>query len=189
MNRDETRKLLLAARARDNRKIPEELITAWQQDLNDIPYDLAEAALRWHYQHSHEWLMAAHIRANADHLQQQRRRAQRRQREAEADRADRAARDSRPLRDRSPELQALVREVGARLTTPASLAITARWRSKRIVPGPRPAPPSPAIPPPRPPQLTDADRIARESQAVQALHAAGRPCGIATCTRPACLNA
>jgi hypothetical protein len=186
MNRDQIRKLLAAAQARDNRKITHELVVAWEQDLGDIPYGLAEAALRWHYQHSHEWLMAAHIRANANHLEQAHRRALRRRREAQAAQADLAARDSRPLRDRSPEIQALVRAVAAKLTTPASQAINARWRARRPAAGPQPAPPPPTVPPPQAPDLTDDERAERESQAVQALHAAGRPCGSPACARPEC---
>lgn len=186
MNRDEIRKLLQAARARDNRKITDDLITAWQQDLDDLPYALAEAALRWHYQHSHDWLMAAHIRANAAHLQRERRRAQYRQHEAEATRAALAARDTRPLRDRSEDVQALVRETAIRLTTPASLAIGARWRARRITPGPSQPTPPPTTPPPLAADLTESDRAAREGEAIRALHSAGRPCGSPTCTRPEC---
>ncbi|WP_051367476.1 hypothetical protein [Hamadaea tsunoensis] len=187
MTRDEIRDLLRAARARDNRKITDDLITAWQQDLDDLPYALAEAALRWHYQHSHEWLMAAHIRANAAHLQRERLRAQYRRRQAEAAQADRANRDTRPLRDRSADIQALVHEMAARLTTPASLAITAAWRARRITAGPsRPAPPPPAPPPA---DLSDTDRAAREAEAIRALHKAGRPCGSPNCARPECVDA
>jgi hypothetical protein len=189
VTRDEIRKLLAAARARDNRKITHDLIVAWEQDLGDIPYGLAEAALRWHYQHSHEWLMAAHIRTNAVHLEQAQRRALRRRREAEAAQADRAVRDTRPLRDRSPELQSLIRAIAAQLTTPASQAISARWRARRAISGPRLAPPPPEVPPSRPADLSDADWAARESQAVRALHAAGRPCGSPACTRRECVDA
>lgn len=188
MTRAEIRKLLHAAKARDNRKVTEDLITAWQQDLDGIPYPLAEAALRWHYQHSHEWLMAAHIRANANHLERERRRAAYRQRQAQAAQADRAARDTRPLRDRSADVQALVRDMAARLTTPASLAIGARWRARRITAGPsHPAAPPSAVPSPA--DLSDADLAAREAEAIRALHTAGRPCGSPACTRPECLDA
>jgi len=188
MNRDEIKKLLTAASVRDNRKLSGALIDAWQQDLGDLPYGLAEAALRWHYQHSNEWLMAAHIRTNATFLEQAHRRAQRLQREAEAAAAEQAARDTRPLRDRRPEVQALVRAAAARLTTPASLSINARWRARRITSRADPPPPAatgdraePAVPKP-----TAKDIAERETQAVQALHDAGRPCGQPGCTRLAC---
>ena len=91
---------------------------------------------------------------------------------------------TRPLHDRSPQVQALVRAMAARLTTPASLAINARWRARRLTSVARPS--APATPPPTVPTLTGLELATRERQAVQALHEAGRPCGASTCDRPEC---
>lgn len=188
MNRDEIGRLLRAAAARDNRKLTKERTDAWFADLHDLPFGLALAALILHYRTSTEYLMPAHIRHNAQVLAHQRRRELRLQREATAAHADRQARDTRPLTDRSPQVQALVRDIAARLTTPTSQALTARWRARRMTnhrstpaqPSTAAAEPSPAV------KLTAHDIVHRESQAIQALHDAGRPCGSPDCDRPGC---
>lgn len=62
MDAVEAAALLTLASLRDNRKVTEETAMAWAEDLSDIDFDDAKAALSRHFGHSTEYLMAGHIR-------------------------------------------------------------------------------------------------------------------------------
>jgi hypothetical protein len=61
MNRSETATLLALAAARDRRTIGETDVLAWTEDLGDIAFVEARAALTRHFRTSTKYLMPAHI--------------------------------------------------------------------------------------------------------------------------------
>ena len=118
MNPADVPRLLAMAAARDNRKRNDAMAVAWFQDLGDLAFDLAVEAMNRHYRTSTEYLMPVHIRRLAEEIDRERRRDARLQREAIAAQREQLAIDSRPLADRSAELQQLVRETAEKLSTP-----------------------------------------------------------------------
>lgn len=62
MDSVEAAALLTLASLRDNRKVTEETAMAWAEDLADISFDDAKAALSRHFGYSTDYLMAGHIR-------------------------------------------------------------------------------------------------------------------------------
>lgn len=118
MNPDDVPRLLAMAAARDNRKRNDAMAVAWYQDLGDLAFDVAVEAMNRHYRTSAEYLMPVHIRRLAEEIDRERRRDARLQREAVAAQREQLALDSRPLADRSAELQQLVRETAEKLSTP-----------------------------------------------------------------------
>lgn len=111
-------RLLAMAAARDNRKPSQPMALAWFQDLGDLDFDTAVEAMNRHYRTSTDYLMPVHIRRLAEEIDRERRRAIREHREAIAAEQERLALDSRPMADRSAELQALIRETSEKLSTP-----------------------------------------------------------------------
>lgn len=118
MNPADVPRLLAMAAARDNRKRNDAMAIAWFQDLGDLAFDAAVEAMNQHYRTSDEYLMPVHIRRIAEELDRERRREARLQREAITADRERRALDSRPIADRSAELQALIRETSEKLSTP-----------------------------------------------------------------------
>lgn len=62
MNRTETAALLLYVAARDNRKADDAQAEAWFEDLGDLSFEDCKAAVRHHFQKSHDYLMPSHVR-------------------------------------------------------------------------------------------------------------------------------
>lgn len=62
MTRSEAAVLLGLAAARDRRIVGDADVLAWAEDLDDITFDEAHAALREHFRESTEYFTAAHVR-------------------------------------------------------------------------------------------------------------------------------
>lgn len=101
----ETARILAWAAAFDRRTIGEADVLAWCEALDGVSVDDALAAVTEHYRSSTGWLMPAHVRRHAEHLDHERRRLER----ENFERAALAAEAGDPTRrDRSPEVQALL---------------------------------------------------------------------------------
>jgi len=116
VNREETKRLLAAAAARDNRQPSEPMLEAWLVDLGDLPYDLAVAAVNRHFRTSTDYLMPVHVRRLAEEIHREHRRERREAHEALTREHERLALDSRPLADRSAEVRQLVAETVEKLS-------------------------------------------------------------------------
>jgi len=117
MNIEETNRLLTVLQQIDKRIIDDPTVIVWQEVLHDLPLDDCVRAATVHYRESTEYLMPAHIVAGARAIQRERMRAERDHERELARIADEAI-ERGPLRDRSPEVQALIAEIRDRL--PAS---------------------------------------------------------------------
>lgn len=73
MNRSETALLLGAIAARDQRTVGETDVLAWHEDLSDLPFDDARAAVSRHFRDSTDRIMPAHIRRQTRILRDERR--------------------------------------------------------------------------------------------------------------------
>lgn len=107
MTFDEAATLLGLAAARDNRKPSQAMASAWSEDLEDIPFDLARRAVSLHFRESTEYLMPVHVRAIVTGLKREQHRIEREAREErlgiEAGEVDRRA-----LKDLDPKVKAFV---------------------------------------------------------------------------------
>jgi len=65
--------LLAAASGRDQRTIGDADVLAWHEDIGDLPYDLARAALGRHYRESTDRIMPAHVRRLIRTIREERR--------------------------------------------------------------------------------------------------------------------
>jgi len=115
VNREETKRLLAAASARDNRQPSEPMLEAWLVDLGDLPYELAVAAVNRHFRTSTDYLMPVHVRRLAEDITREHRRERREAHEAVTAQQERLALDSRPLADRSAEVRQLVADAAAQI--------------------------------------------------------------------------
>jgi len=117
--------VLTKAAAYDRRTIGRAEVMAWYEALGDV--DLADAleAVADHYAESTDWLMPAHVRRLTAEIGRERARAVAAETEALAIEAECERTDLRPLRDRSPEIQAFVRRV--RDVLPAGDPDALRW--------------------------------------------------------------
>lgn len=73
MNKSEVAMLLAAASGRDQRTIGDADVLAWHEDIGELPYELAQEALRRHYRESTERLMPAHIWRQVRRIRDERR--------------------------------------------------------------------------------------------------------------------
>lgn len=112
MNLAETHDLLRLAASFDNRRFDDVTVISWQQVLDDVPFDDAQAGVLRHFRDSAEWLMPVHVRRLAEEIDRERRRARRERLEQAAIEAE-AADPTR--RDRSPQVQALLDDVLGRI--------------------------------------------------------------------------
>lgn len=113
MNRREAALLLGMAAARDRRTIGDADVRAWAEDLDDIDFADAQAALRQHFRESTEWLMPVHIRRRATEIVRERHRIERETAEAEREAIEAAQRG--PVEDRSPDVTDLLGRLAAKL--------------------------------------------------------------------------
>jgi hypothetical protein len=107
MTFDEAKTLLALAAARDNRKPSEAMASAWSEDLDGVPFNLARQAIGQHFRESTEYLMPVHIRRIATELDREQRRAIREAREERLG-IEAAAVDRRALKDLDPAVKAFV---------------------------------------------------------------------------------
>lgn len=75
MNRSEIALLLGAVAARDRRTIGETDVLAWHEDLGDLGFDEARAAVSRHFRESTDYLMPAHIRQHVKVIRAEQRKA------------------------------------------------------------------------------------------------------------------
>lgn len=73
MNRSETALLLGSIAARDQRTIGETDVLAWHEDLGDLPFEDARAAVSRHFRESTDRIMPAHIRRQVRIIRDERR--------------------------------------------------------------------------------------------------------------------
>lgn len=73
MNRSETALLLGAIAARDQRTVGETDVLAWHEDLGDLPFEDARAAVSRHFRDSTDRIMPAHIRRQVRIIRDERR--------------------------------------------------------------------------------------------------------------------
>jgi hypothetical protein len=77
MNRAEIAQLLGLAAARDRRTVGTADVAAWFEDLGDLDFADARAALGRHFRETTDWLMPAHIRRHVKALRAERREVER----------------------------------------------------------------------------------------------------------------
>ncbi len=65
MNLAQTHDLLMFIAAYDNRRFDDATVYAWQEAVNDIPFDDARRAVIDHFRESREYLMPVHVRQGA----------------------------------------------------------------------------------------------------------------------------
>lgn len=118
MTFDEAATLLALAAARDNRKPSEAMASAWSEDLDGVPFDLARLAIGQHFRESTEYLMPVHIRRIATELDREQRRAIREAKEQRLAIEAAAETDARPLKDRAPAIQEFVRQQALKFAVP-----------------------------------------------------------------------
>lgn len=82
MNKTELSKLLAVASAVDNRRVTPETVEAWHLVVGHLSLDVAHEALLMHQRDSTDYLMPAHIVANAKRVRARREREQRMSRPA-----------------------------------------------------------------------------------------------------------
>jgi hypothetical protein len=104
----ETSDLLTLIASVDNRRVGDEVVIAWQEILNDLPYDDCRAAVVAHRRTSPEYLMPVHIRRLAEDYARERRRAHN---EAVEDAQRRALYADTTRRDRSQDVYALIQQL------------------------------------------------------------------------------
>jgi hypothetical protein len=75
MNRSEIALLLGAVAARDRRTIGEADVLAWFEDLGDLGFEEARAAVSRHFRESTDYLMPAHIRQHVKVIRTETRKA------------------------------------------------------------------------------------------------------------------
>ncbi|GGH34015.1 hypothetical protein [Microbacterium album] len=68
MNIQQTNELLLRIQVIDNRQIGDSTVLAWHELVADLDYDVAVEAVRMHRMESKEYLVPAHVRANAERI-------------------------------------------------------------------------------------------------------------------------
>lgn len=73
MNRSETALLLGAIAARDQRTVGETDVLAWHEDLADLDFDDARAAVSRHFREATERIMPAHVRRQVRIIRAERR--------------------------------------------------------------------------------------------------------------------
>ena len=114
MNLAETHDLLRLVASFDNRRFDDATVISWQQVLDDLPFADAQTGVLRHFRDSSEWLMPVHIRRIVAELNRQRgevERSERLRRQLEA--LDSVA--AEPVRDRSPEVKAMLAELAEKL--------------------------------------------------------------------------
>lgn len=142
MNLSETAVLLGLAAARDQRTVGETDVRAWHEDLEDIDFDDARQAITRHYRESTDRLMPAHVRRLVAEIVRERRREVREAREAAEE--ERLTIGRGPVKDRSAEVTALIRQAVAALPVTPSDAIHQRAKDRARAENGRPEPPKPA---------------------------------------------
>jgi hypothetical protein len=75
MNRSETALLLGAIAGRDRRIVGDADVLAWHEDVGDLGFEEARAAVSRHFRESTEYLMPAHIRRHVRVIRDENRRA------------------------------------------------------------------------------------------------------------------
>ena len=99
--------MLAKAALLDRRTVGKAEIVAWQEILSDVDAADAFDAVAIHYSQTSDWLMPVHIRAIADRLDRDRRRAAREARESEQQRAI----EAQSRTDRRAEIAAGIRNL------------------------------------------------------------------------------
>lgn len=128
MSPAEVARLLAKASAFDRRTIGAAEVAVWHEVLAAVDFaDGLEAVTRHHTQ-TDKWLMPVHVRRLAAQIRRERRDRIARAAQVRAIEAEQTEADRRPLRDRSPELQAFVGEVRGAL--PAGDPDSLRWGHK-----------------------------------------------------------
>lgn len=108
MTPEQVGQILAAAAGRDARTVGVTDVLAWHEDIGDLDFHDALAAVSRHYRESTDRLMPAHVRRLAAEIARDRRRAGREAREA----AERRAIEADPSRrDRSEEVRRLIAEL------------------------------------------------------------------------------
>jgi len=134
--------MLAKAALLDRRTVGKAEIVAWQEILSDVDAADAFDAVAIHYSQTSDWLMPVHIRAIADRLDRDRRRAAREAHEAEQQRAL----EAQPRTDRRAEIVAMIREL-LPAGDPVALRPRAHYwdRERRLYERQRDATPNPAF--------------------------------------------
>ena len=76
MNRADIATLLGLAAARDRRTVGQADVAAWLEDVGDLDFADARAALGRHFRESYAWLMPVHIRRHVAAIKAERRAAE-----------------------------------------------------------------------------------------------------------------
>jgi hypothetical protein len=118
MNRSEIAQLLGLAAARDRRTVGTADVAAWLEDVGDLGFDDARAAVSRHFRTSTDWLMPAHIRQQVKAIRAERRETERHEIRALPSRFedddDRAVRVQAGLAQCSDILRPLMEELARR---------------------------------------------------------------------------
>jgi hypothetical protein len=141
VNLEQTHALLTFAASIDNRKFDDATVIGWQTILDDVDGADAMRAAVEHYRTTRNYLVPFDIRDGAQAIVDARERERfaaenaHRLRRIEVVRDEPAAIDVGPIRDRSPEVQALVAALAAKLPNdPDKLhTLGAYWRRQQRV--------------------------------------------------------
>lgn len=114
MTPEQVSRVLAAAALRDNRHVGPADVMAWLEDIGDLDPADALTAVSRHYRSSTERLMPAHVRRIVAELNRQRGEAERSERlRRQLEALDSVA--AEPVRDRSPEVKAMLAELAEKL--------------------------------------------------------------------------
>lgn len=169
MTPEEIGRILAAAAARDNRTVGVTDVMAWREDIGDLDYRDALAAVSRHYRESTDRLMPAHVRRLVAQIERDRWRAAELRRYQEVAASIAALTPAAPpTRDRKAEVDALIAELRDRLPPgdPAKLRGPA-WRARHAG-GTRLAPPRPSTPVTSDPTPKPEDHAPKEPHAAPA---------------------
>lgn len=143
MDARDVSRILMKAAAYDLRTVGEGDILAWHEALHDVDLDDALTAVARHYRDTNERLMPADVRSIVAEIRRERIREANSRRAIAA--AERDAIGRGPVRDRSADVTALVRQVADALPTPRTDRIhqRAQLRARREHGRPEQTPPRP----------------------------------------------
>jgi len=132
VNADEIGTLLAAAATFDRRITGEMDVIAWYKAIGDLDLPDAVEAVAHHYGHSTDWCQPAHVRAGVEAILADRRNTTRAEHEALEREQRQLALGSGPLTERSADVQQLVRDMSAKLSSPEASLERAKLRARSM---------------------------------------------------------
>lgn len=188
MNLQEVDRLLTIIKNVDNRRIDDATVIVWREILGDLPFEDCVMAATKHFAESTDYLLPAHIRQGVLAIRNERAKKAHEVRELPS--------RFEPDPERAQRIQRGVQEIARRWSVPEK-GSEDPVRDKALERARRERRAKPAMPARRggdtggKPLVLDkltrgpewADDDAREKAAVEALHAANRPCGRTMCPR------